>query len=167
MIEIFNTQDQIPSDSEILSFWDMMFSPAHMRWDYDDNTAYAQKTNEEILDTYHTKILPRTNTIACWARTHSMIIGMASLNRFTETSRAHCAELGFSVREVYQRQTIGFRLVAAVIEKAREVGVKRIECSCFADNVASIALLQKTGFHEEGLRIGAIWKEGEFRDIHL
>lgn len=167
MIEIFNTQDQIPSDSEILSFWDMMFSPAQMRWDYDDNTAYAQKTNAEILDMYHTKIMPRTNTIAYWARTKSIIIGMASLNRLTKPSKAHCAELGFSVREAYQRQTIGYRLVSAVIKKACEVGVKRIECSCFADNVASIALLHKTGFYEEGLRLGAIRKEGDYRDIRL
>jgi RimJ/RimL family protein N-acetyltransferase len=167
MVEIFSPQDKVLTDVEILSFWEMMFSPDQMRWDYEDNTAYEQKTDAEILDLYRTKIMPRTATIAYWARADGLIVGMASLNCFTDTSKAHCAELGFSVRKAYHRRGIGYRLVCAVIQKAREAGLKRIECSSFADNVASMALLRKAGFREEGVRTGAIWKDGVPRDIRL
>jgi RimJ/RimL family protein N-acetyltransferase len=92
---------------------------------------------------------------------------MAGLDRFTDPSKAHCAELGFGVRKTHQRRGIGYRLVSAALDRARALGLKRIECSCFADNAAAIHLLKKAGFRDEGLRIGAIQKHGALRDIRL
>ena len=74
MAEIFSPRDKILTDVEILSFWEMMFSPDQTRWDYEDNTAFAQKTDAEILDLYRTKIMPRTTTIAYWARAAVLIV---------------------------------------------------------------------------------------------
>ncbi len=47
------------------------------------------------------------------------------------------------------------------------MGLKRLEVDCFEDNVASIGLLRKCGFQEEGLRVGAICKDGKLRNQRL
>jgi RimJ/RimL family protein N-acetyltransferase len=73
--------------------------------------------------------------------------------------------LGFSVREGYQRRGIGYQLVCAVLEKAREEALQRIECSSFADNEAAAGLLRKAGFREEGVRVGTVRKDGRLRDV--
>jgi hypothetical protein len=48
------TKDQALSDDDILSFWEMMFSPEQTRWDHEDNAAYAQKPAAEILSLFRT-----------------------------------------------------------------------------------------------------------------
>ena len=166
MTDILYTRDRVLSDDEILSFWQMIFAPAQRRWDFEDNSEYAQWPAEKVIHFFRNTVLVRETGHAYWARKDGQIIGMASLNQFTEPAKIHCAELGFSVRESYQRCGIGYQLVCAVLDKARTVGLARIECSCLADNAPAIGLLCKAGFRQEGLRIGAIWKCGQFRDIH-
>ena len=165
MIEIFNPKDQVPTDEDILSCWQMMSAPGQTRWDYGDNPAFYRKSDEEVIVLFRSKFLTRTTNFAYWAREDDQIVGMASVNRFTDASREHCGELGFSVREGYQRRGIGYQLVRAVLEKAREEGLQQIECSSFADNEAAAGLLRKAGFREEGMRVGAIQKDGRLRDV--
>ena len=92
---------------------------------------------------------------------------MAGINQFSDSFREHCADLGFGVAETHQREGVGYRLVCAAIEKARQLGLKRIESDCLTDNHPAIALLRKAGFKEEGLRRNAISKAGQLRDIRL
>ena len=163
--EIYNPRERVPTDDDILSFWQMMSASGQTRWDYEDNQEFYCKSDKEVIQFFRSKVLARTRGLGCWAREDGQIVGMASINRFTEISREHCGELGFSVREAYQRRGIGYQLVLAVLSKAREEGLQRIESSCFADNEPAIGLLHKAGFREEGLRIGAIKKQGQLRDI--
>jgi RimJ/RimL family protein N-acetyltransferase len=164
-IEIFSPQEQIPTDEEILSFWRMMSSPDQTKWDYEDNEAFYSQPDEEVVRFFRSKALTRTTALAYWARDDGQIVGMAGIHRFADPSREHCGELGFSVRQTYQRRGIGHCLVLVVLRKAREAGVERIESSCFADNEPAVGLLLKAGFREEGLRVGAIKKTGRLRDI--
>ncbi len=166
-MEIIDISEHPPTDADILSFWEMIFAPDQTQWDYEEDLALAQKPEEEILQFFRDQILTRDTNHAFWVRADGHIVGMAGLERFTEPSKAHCAELGFGVRTAYQRQGIGYALVCAALEKARDLGLRRIECSCFANNVPAIRLLEKAGFHNEGLRMGAIQKHGELRDIRL
>jgi RimJ/RimL family protein N-acetyltransferase len=165
MLEIFSPQERVPTDDEILSFWQMMSAPGQTRWDYEDNQAFYDQSDEEAIQFLRSKVLTRATSFGCWAREDGQMVGMASINRFTESSKEHCGELGFSVREGHQRRGIGYQLVRAVLDKARKEGLQRIECSCFAHNEPAVGLLCKAGFREEGLRIGAIKKHGQLRDI--
>lgn len=165
MIEIFDPKEQVPTDEEILSFWEMMAAPGQTRWDYEDNQAFYRKSDEEVIQLFRSKVLPRATGFGFWAREGGQIVGMASVNRFTDASKAHCGELGFSVREAYQRRGIGYQLIRAVLGKARAEGLQRIECSSFADNEAATGLLRKAGFREEGVRVGAVRKDGRLRDV--
>jgi len=165
VVEIFCPNDVVLTDAQILSFWEMMLAPDQVEWDYEDSPDSAQKPPDEILCFVRETLIPRMDGLAYWAQEREVVVGMASLNRRTEPAYAHCAELGFSVRAEYQRQGIGYRLGCAVLEKAQQVGIQRIESSCFANNVPSIGLLRKVGFRQEGLRVGAVCKNGELRDI--
>jgi RimJ/RimL family protein N-acetyltransferase len=167
MVEIFYTQEQIPTDEDILSFWEMIFAPEQTVWDYEVDHAFIQKTDQEILSLFRNTVLTRDANHAFWAREYNQIIGMAAINGFTELSKQHCAELGFSVRLEHRRRGIGYQLVCAVINKAQESGFKRLESSCFADNIPAIHLLRKANFVLEGTQIGAIQKQKQLRDICL
>ena len=164
-LEIFSPQEQVPTNEEILSFWRMLSAPDQTEWDYDNNEEFYRKSDEDVIRFFRSKVLARTTALAYWARDDGEIVGMASIHRATEPSKEHCGELGFSVRQAYQRRGIGYRLVLAVLGKAREAGLQRIESSCFADNEPAVGLLRKAGFREEGLRVGAIKKHGRLRDI--
>ena len=167
MAEILYLRDRVPTDAEILSFWRMVFGPDQTRWDYEENQHLVKMPDDEVVQFYRSKVSSRETSHAFWAREDCEIVGMAGMNRFTEPSKRHCAELGFGVREDCRRRGIGYQLICAVLGKAREIGLKRIECSCFADNVAAIGLLCKAGFRVEGIRIGAILKQEQLRDIRL
>ena len=165
MIEIFNPNEQGPTDEEILSCWQMMSAPSQTRWDYGDNQAFYRKSDKEVLLLFRTKFLASTTNFGYWAREDDQIVGKAGVKRFTDSPREHCGQLGLGVREAYQRRGIGYQLVRAVLGRARVEGLQRIECSSFADNRAATGLLRKAGFREEGLRIGAIKEHGQLRDI--
>jgi RimJ/RimL family protein N-acetyltransferase len=165
VIEIFCPKDANLTDAQMLSFWEMMFSPAQVEWDYEATRDSAEKPPGQILHFFRETLIPRMDGLAYWAQENDVIVGMASLNRRTGPAYEHCAELGFSVRAEYQRQGIGYRLVCAVLDAARDAGIERIESSCFANNVPSMGLLRKAGFCQEGLRVGAVRKNGELRDI--
>jgi RimJ/RimL family protein N-acetyltransferase len=165
VLELFSPQEQIPTDEDILSFWRMISASDQTQWDYEDNEEVYRKSDEEVIRFFRSKVLTRTTTLAYWARDDGQIVGMASIRRFTDPARKHCGELGFSVRQSHQRRGIGHQLVVAVISKAREADLQRIESSCFADNKPAVKLLRKTCFREEGLRVGAVNKQGRLRDI--
>lgn len=147
MVEIFFPTERPPADDDILSLWQMMVSPDHPRWDRPDNPAYADKRPDQVLELFRATLLPRATHQACWARVEGQIVGRATLRRCVEEGQEHCGEIGFTVRTVYRGRGIGHRLVQTIVERAREMGLERLQCSCFDSNVAAIALLKKAGFH--------------------
>jgi RimJ/RimL family protein N-acetyltransferase len=165
MIEVFCPKDAVLTDAQILSFWEMIFVPAQVEWDYESTSTSAQKSPDQVLHFFRETLIPRMDGLAYWAQEREVVVGMALLNRRTGPADAHCAKLGFSVRTEYQRPGIGYRLVCAVPDKARDMGIERIESCCFANNVPAIGPLRKVGFCQEGLRVGAVRKNGELRDI--
>ncbi|NBF02160.1 GNAT family N-acetyltransferase [Pseudomonas sp. Fl5BN2] len=94
------------------------------------------------------------------------VIGSCSLEQFSRVRRAHCAGIGMGVSPAWQRQGIGSRLLAAVLEVADNwMNLRRVELTVYADNQAAIGLYQKFGFETEGqLRDYAI-RGGQYVDV--
>jgi ribosomal protein S18 acetylase RimI-like enzyme len=68
------------------------------------------------------------------------------------------------VLPVYRRQGIGRKLLSAVLEKAREIGIERVELVVFSSNKVAIALYEEFGFHKEGVKQKS-WKlDGKYED---
>ncbi|MGC5698599.1 GNAT family N-acetyltransferase [Pseudomonas sp. NFXW11] len=94
------------------------------------------------------------------------VIGSCSLEQMARVRRAHCASIGMGVSPAWQRQGIGSRLLAAVLEVADNwMNVHRVELTVYADNLSAIGLYQKFGFESEGrLRDYAV-RGGQFIDV--
>ncbi|MCJ7544872.1 MAG: GNAT family N-acetyltransferase [Phycisphaerae bacterium] len=167
-VQIVDLDTYDPSDQEILSLMDLLRAPDQVEWEYDPS--WAQKPSsprKEVKDFHKHRRKQRGQNHRLWALAGQRVVGMIGINRRKEPCRNHCGELGFGVLKDYARREIGYRLVMAAIAKAREVGLKRLEADCFSDNEASAALLRKSGFREEGVRVGAICRDGKPRDQRI
>src|SRR6266571_1224028 len=63
-------------------------------------------------------------------------------------------ELGMLVDRGWRGRGVGSSLVQAAISRARDQGLHKLCLEVFAHNTAAIALYRKSGFVQEGQRIG-------------
>ena len=166
-VRIVDLDGYEPTDAEIVSWWEMMTAPDQLRWEYDDTWAETPTTARNEIDSFRKWQTERGDNYPFWAFVGERVAGMIGVNRGQGPARRHSGEIGYGVAAAFTRQGIGSQLLAAAIQKARQVGLLRLEANCFEDNEASIALLRKFGFQEEGTRVGAICKDGELRNEKL
>ncbi|QZI73355.1 GNAT family N-acetyltransferase [Pseudomonas protegens] len=104
--------------------------------------------------------------VALVALHQGVVIGNCSLMQVRRVRRAHCAEVGMGVAPSWQRQGVGSRLLAAVLEVADNwMNLRRVELTVYVDNQPAIGLYQKFGFETEGqLRDYAI-RGGQYVDV--
>jgi L-amino acid N-acyltransferase YncA len=78
------------------------------------------------------------------------IVGMLHI----EASRHGFGEFGMLVDHDWRGRGVGSALVQAAISRARSQGLHKLCLEVFTHNTAAIALYRKSGFAEEGRRIG-------------
>lgn len=161
---IIYTRKHNPTDAEILSFFDLLCEPDQLEWDYEERPSFVAMSAQERLAFYRTQRPGDDRNHGFWQIEGGRVVGMAGIDIFPETCRQHAATLGVGVAKAFQHQGLGYRLVVECIDKARQLGLKRLEADCFAENVAAVALLRSSGFFEEGVRRGAVRKDGRLRD---
>lgn len=80
---------------------------------------------------------------------------------------AQTGTLGYWIGEPYARRGYMTSAVRLMLGFAfRQLGLHRVEAACLPHNLASVGLLQKCGFAQEGLARGYLRIAGEWRD-HL
>ncbi len=66
-------------------------------------------------------------------------------------------EIGYRVEPAYRRQGVATEVVRMLFDwAAREHGVRRFRAAVAPDNVASLAIIGRLGFHQVGVQIGDI-----------
>jgi ribosomal protein S18 acetylase RimI-like enzyme len=80
---------------------------------------------------------------------------------------AHIGHLGMGVLKNFRGKGIGRRLAEATIEKARALGLEKIELSVYSSNDAAIALYRNLGFQEEGRKSRGRLVDGIYDDVVL
>jgi len=80
---------------------------------------------------------------------------------------AHVGRLGMGVVREFRGQGIGRRLLDATINRARAIGLEKIELSVYASNRPAIALYKKCGFFEEGRKKRGRFIDGAYDDVLL
>lgn len=83
-------------------------------------------------------------------------------------SGSHKVEIGYWLAKPYWGQGIATRVVQRMCKRAfEEMNVQRIYAKAFARNRASVRVLEKAGFKQEGLLRKDFLKEGELLDVTL
>ncbi len=80
------------------------------------------------------------------------------LSPFLETEGGH---IGYAIRPSRRGQGYGTRILSLTLEKARELGLKRVLTTCEAENAASARILEKHG----GVLAGAVVSQYSHRKI--
>ncbi|MEP6757424.1 MAG: GNAT family N-acetyltransferase, partial [Chthonomonadales bacterium] len=76
----------------------------------------------------------------------------------------HIGTLGMGIKEGYRGQGIGSRLMESTLNRAKEIGLERVELDAFATNTNAIALYKKFGFEVEGVKKAARKLDGIVED---
>lgn len=76
----------------------------------------------------------------------------------------HVASLVIGVQRSSWSRKVGSGLMAHALEKAKKVGITRVELTVRVDNLSAIALYQKFGFVHEGERVGSLFVEGSLKN---
>jgi ribosomal protein S18 acetylase RimI-like enzyme len=84
-----------------------------------------------------------------------------------DSGTEHIGRLGMGVLKDYRGRGIGRRLLEATIERARSMGLEKIELSVYSSNTAAIDLYRKFGFQDEGLKRRGRWVDGLYDDVLL
>jgi putative acetyltransferase len=102
------------------------------------------------------------------AEADARIVGSAGLHPASPSlRRRHALGMGISVAKEWQRQGVGSRLMAALLDAAdRWLGCLRIELHVYTDNAAAIALYRKFGFEHEGTHRAYALRDGRYVDSH-
>ena len=78
---------------------------------------------------------------------------------------AHSGILGMGVLSFYRGQGIGKKLMSATLEKAKVIGLTRVELNVRENNTSAIAFYEKFGFVVEGLKTKALRIDNTYEDI--
>jgi ribosomal protein S18 acetylase RimI-like enzyme len=78
----------------------------------------------------------------------------------------HRVHLILGVRQAYQRQGIGTRLLTTCEAWARAQRLHRLELSVMTHNFPALALYQQRGFQIEGTAPYALCIDGNYIDLH-
>lgn len=83
----------------------------------------------------------------------------------TDRARGTQAEIGWTVAPAHQGQGYATEAVRELIGIAFDLGVRRIEAGCFAENEASWHLMERVGMRREGVFLGeSLHRDGTWRD---
>lgn len=75
------------------------------------------------------------------------------------------AELGWCIAPAHQEQGYAVEAVRELVAIAFDLGVRRVEAGCFAENLASRRVMAKVGLRQEGYFVAeSLHRDGTWRD---
>jgi RimJ/RimL family protein N-acetyltransferase len=95
------------------------------------------------------------------------VVGWCDIVRLDMETFRHGWRLGMGLLPAMRGRGIGRRLAEAAIAAARAQGAERIELDVFASNRRAIALYEKLGFVQEGVKRRARKLDGAYDDVVL
>lgn len=144
-------------NTDYLAPWEPSWNPAHLsRSAYRVRLAQFKKMiNEDTGYPFH-----------IFRSGDNRLVGACNLTNIRRGSQ-QTANIGYWVGENYSRQGFARAAVHATLKFGfNQLGLHRVEAAVRAENTASIKLLEKTGFTNEGTARGFLKINGQWQD-HL
>lgn len=172
---IFNKFPQIETNNLVLREMELSDAEAIFQI-YADNDVTKYIDMETATDLAQAKFLVnrrvelfRSGQRIRWGiarKDDNIIIGSCGFTQWNKNS--HQAEIGYELAKKHWRKGIMTEALEAVIYFGfQRMELNRIEALVMLENIASITLLEKLGFREEGiLREYGYWK-GKFHDLKM
>jgi len=101
------------------------------------------------------------------AELDGVIVGRLSIGRDSHPASEHVADVGLMVADGFRRRGIGRALMEKAEDWARGVGVRKIELHVFLHNEAALALYDRLGYRQVGVRQGHFRRAGGYVDAIL
>lgn len=75
------------------------------------------------------------------------------------------AEIGWCLAPAHQGKGLATEAVRELVAIAFELGVRRVQANCFAENAASRAVMERVGLRQEGYSVReSLHRDGTWRD---
>lgn len=139
---------------------------------YNIGAAYAEMARaEELIFAMTTKYQEQKEirwgiTLKSEQGGDGTVIGMCGFNYWNRTDRR--GSIGFDLAQAYWRRGIMREALEAILRFGfTQMDLNRIEANASAENAASIALLERLGFRNEGTQEEQYFDEGAFHDLML
>ncbi|HHT45357.1 MAG TPA: GNAT family N-acetyltransferase [Fastidiosipila sp.] len=131
---------------------------------YPDEITYTESEEISIID----RFLNAPTSAMLVAFVDNRLVAISSImGQSRRRKMCHRAELGISVLRDYWGLGIGARILATLIEAAKNAGLEQIELGVFTGNKRALALYRKMGFVETGLvPQAAKLDDGTYYDEH-
>ncbi len=94
----------------------------------------------------------RSYAVHLVAEDQGAIAGQATISKLSAAYLSHVGMLAMGVHPDHQRRGWGRKLLRALLARAPELGILRLELYCRADNNRAQALYRSEGFVHEGTR---------------
>lgn len=91
------------------------------------------------------------NAPAYYAIAGGQVVGWADINLSSNPRMQHRGFLGMGLLPEWRGKGLGTKLLMAVIEHSKKIGLEKLELNVYTNNTAGIALYRKCGFVQEGL----------------
>jgi len=93
------------------------------------------------------------------------VVGWCDISPLKHEGFRHCGELGMGIHKHYRGMGIGRQLITRTLQKAKEIGLERVELEVFASNTPAIRLYERMGFKVEGIKKKARKIDGKYDDL--
>jgi predicted acetyltransferase len=121
----------------------------HKMWQFDQAVEDFAKYVKGRLDWKKGKNLPEgwiPSTTFWLVRDNDVILGTSRLrHKLTEHLRNIGGHIGYNIRPSQRRKGYGTLILELTLQKARELGLKRVLITCDDDNIASIKIIERNG----------------------
>src|SRR3984893_15094036 len=143
--------NQVAGESENITF-----GPGEFELSVEEERAFLRQTGESPTNLY------------LIAETAGEIAGTLSFDAGKRPRLQHAGEFGMTVLRKYWNLGIGSRMLAYLIDWARQTGtIRKINLRVRVDNLPAIHLYEKYGFVQEGRLTREFYLHGQFVDAYI
>jgi len=93
------------------------------------------------------------------------LVGWCDITSLHRPVFAHSGVLGMGVVAEYRGHGIGKALIRATLDRAKSIGLTRVELTVRESNQRAFALYRKTGFVVEGVKKNAVRVDGKYENL--